>query len=100
ASPETTCEDSHSYVRTGPSGRRGLGFFASRYAESISLLVAPLRGMDIFKCQWFFVQDGLFAGTGIFPRGNMGVVIVVAQILAVGRLEFLTEMAPAGLITL
>src|SRR5690348_5056545 len=91
---------SHSRARTGPCGRRGWGFFASRCAESVSLLVAPLRGMDIFECQWFFVEDGLLAGTGIFPCGCIRIVVVVPEGLAVGRLKFLPEMSTARFIAL
>ncbi len=43
---------------------------------------------------------GLFAGAGVFPRGDVGVRVVVAQSFAVRRLKFLSEMAAARFVTL
>src|SRR5262249_43463981 len=65
----------------------------ARCVASVSLLVTPLRGMDIFECQRFFVQDRCFSLAGVFPHADVRKVRVISQRLTVGCLELLTEMA-------
>src|SRR5207244_2966630 len=58
-------------------------------------LVTTLRRMHFLELQLLFVEHRLAADAGELPRGDVRIILVVAQRFAVGRLALLAEVAAA-----
>src|SRR5271165_5975951 len=74
--------------------------FAARFSASVSLLVAPLAGVNVVKIQRLLRELGTIAGPGIAPGRDIGIVLVIALCFTVRSLILLAKVASARFIAL